>query len=142
MFLTADFLVQFVEQRLRLLQIGGIEPLCEPAVDGGEEVVGFGGLSLGVPEAGEAGRGAEFPGLGLLAPCKFERVRIIGFGFGFAFEIERYQKVTSSQPDLNFRSTLTALFGYRLRPVEPADTFVRSADPPKGVGKLCRVEDP
>ena len=27
--------VQLVEQRLRLLQIGGIEPLGEPAVDGG-----------------------------------------------------------------------------------------------------------
>ncbi len=46
---------QFVKQRLCLLQIGGVEPLREPAIDGGEEVVGFGGLALGVPETGEAG---------------------------------------------------------------------------------------
>ena len=37
---------QLVEQRLRLLQVGGIEPLGEPAVDGGEKVVAFGGLAL------------------------------------------------------------------------------------------------
>ncbi len=29
---------QIVEQRLRLLQIGGVEPVGEPAADGGEEV--------------------------------------------------------------------------------------------------------
>ncbi len=40
---------QFFQQRLRLLQIGGIEPLGEPAVEGGKEVVGLGGLAPGVP---------------------------------------------------------------------------------------------
>ncbi len=33
---------QLVQQRFRFLQIGGVEPLGEPAVDRGEEVVGFG----------------------------------------------------------------------------------------------------
>ncbi len=33
-----------VEQRLGVLQIGGIEPFGEPAVDGGEQVAGLGGL--------------------------------------------------------------------------------------------------
>ncbi len=51
---------QFLQQRLRLLQIGGVKPLGEPAVDRGEEVAGFGGLALGVPEAGEVGGGTEF----------------------------------------------------------------------------------
>ncbi len=46
---------QLVEQRLRLLQIGGVEPLGEPAVDRCEEVAGIGGLALGVPQPGEAG---------------------------------------------------------------------------------------
>ncbi len=32
---------QLIEQRLCLLQIGCVEPLGEPAVDGGEQVVGF-----------------------------------------------------------------------------------------------------
>jgi len=45
---------QLFEQRLRLFQIGGVEPFGEPAVDGGEEVAGLGGLTLGVPQAGEA----------------------------------------------------------------------------------------
>jgi len=45
---------QLIQQRLRFLQIGGVEPLGEPAVDGGEEVAGLGGLTLGVPQAGEA----------------------------------------------------------------------------------------
>ncbi len=55
---------QLVEHRLRLLQIGGVEPFGEPAVNGAEEVAGLGGLVLGVPEAGEGGRGAEFSELG------------------------------------------------------------------------------
>ena len=35
-------------------------------MDGGEKVAGLGGLALAVPETGEAGCGAEFPGLGIL----------------------------------------------------------------------------
>ncbi len=49
------------EQHPCVLQISGVEPLGEPAVDRGEQVAGLGGLALGVPEAGEAGGGAEFP---------------------------------------------------------------------------------
>ncbi len=44
---------QLFEQRPRILQIGGIETLGEPAVDWGEEVVGLGGLILGVPQSGK-----------------------------------------------------------------------------------------
>ncbi len=50
---------QLFEQRLRILRIGGVEALGEPDVDGGEEVAGVGGLALGIPEPGKAGRGAE-----------------------------------------------------------------------------------
>ncbi len=46
---------QLFQQRLRLLQIDGVKPLLEPAVDWGEEVVGLRGFALGLPEAGEAG---------------------------------------------------------------------------------------
>ena len=42
-------LSQFVEQRLRLFQIGGVEALGEPAVDRGEEVAGFGAPALLAP---------------------------------------------------------------------------------------------
>ena len=37
------------------LQINGVERLGGPAVDWCEEVVGIGGLALGVPQPGEAG---------------------------------------------------------------------------------------
>src|SRR5262245_42305543 len=57
---------QLVEQRLRLLQIGGIEALGEPAVDRCEEVAGFGATALIAPKPGEAHDGAQLPEFGLL----------------------------------------------------------------------------
>ena len=44
---------QFVEQRLCLFQIGGVEALGEPAVDRGEEIAGFGAPALLAPQPGE-----------------------------------------------------------------------------------------
>ena len=46
------YLTKLVQQRICLLQIGGVEALGEPAVDGGKQVAGLGGLALGMPEAG------------------------------------------------------------------------------------------
>jgi hypothetical protein len=37
---------QFVEQRRRFFQIGGVEPLGEPAVDRREKIAGFGAPAL------------------------------------------------------------------------------------------------
>ncbi len=48
-----------VEQGLGLLQIGGIEPLGEPAVDRGEEFAGLGRLVLGVRMRAEQGSKAS-----------------------------------------------------------------------------------
>ncbi len=42
---------QLIEQRLRFLQVGGVEPLGEPAVDRGEQLAG---LTLPAPQAVEA----------------------------------------------------------------------------------------
>ena len=55
---------QFVEQRLRFFEIRRVEPLGEPAVDRGEECVGFGAAALVAAEPGEAHRGAQLPELG------------------------------------------------------------------------------
>ena len=57
---------QFAEQRLRLFQIGGIEALGEPIIDGGEEVASFGPPALLAPQPGEARGGAQLIGLCLL----------------------------------------------------------------------------
>ena len=51
---------QFFEQRLRLFQIGGVDPLGEPAVDRREQLAGFGVAALVAAEPGEARGGAEF----------------------------------------------------------------------------------
>ena len=49
---------QFVEQRLRLLEIGRVEAFGEPAIDGHEKVAGFGVVALVAAEPGEACGGA------------------------------------------------------------------------------------
>jgi hypothetical protein len=69
---------QFVEQRLRLFQIGGVEPLGEPAVNRREEIAGFGAPARLAPHPGEARCRAQFPELGLL---------FLGDAQGFAIQL-------------------------------------------------------
>jgi hypothetical protein len=52
---------QFVEQRLRFLQVERVEPFCEPPVDRSEQFAGLLRLPLIAPEPRHAHRGAEFP---------------------------------------------------------------------------------
>jgi hypothetical protein len=52
-------LLQFVEQRLRLFQVTGVEPLGEPAIDWSEQVARLATPSLLAPHAGEARCGAQ-----------------------------------------------------------------------------------
>ncbi len=59
-------LIKLVEQRLRVFEIGCVEPFGEPAVDRREDVAGFGAAALVAAEPGEARGGAQFPELGLL----------------------------------------------------------------------------
>src|SRR5262249_23124544 len=58
---------QLVDQSLGLLQVQRIEPSGEPAVDGGEKILGFTVLTLTAPEPGEVGGGAQFPYLRVLS---------------------------------------------------------------------------
>ena len=57
---------QFFEQCLSLFQIGGIEPLGKPAIDGGEEVASFGPPASLAPQQGQARGGPQLIGLCLL----------------------------------------------------------------------------
>jgi hypothetical protein len=61
-----------VEQRFGVLQNRRVETFGEPTVDRREKITGFGALALITPEAGEAGRGAQFLEFGtlLLRHCK------------------------------------------------------------------------
>src|SRR5215472_11457721 len=63
---------QLGEEPFRVLQIDGVEPLSEPAVNRRQQFNGLGTLALVAPEPGEAHRGAHFPQLGALAPGYFE----------------------------------------------------------------------
>src|ERR1700737_465975 len=71
-------LLEFVEQRFCLFEIGGVEAFGEPAVDRREQVAGFGAAALVAAEPGEARGGAQFPELGFL---------LLGDAQGFAIEL-------------------------------------------------------
>src|SRR6516165_1665504 len=63
---TGVALRQRLQQRLGLLQVGGVKTLGEPAVDWGEQVIGFLAFALLLPESSQTGRGAECEGFRLL----------------------------------------------------------------------------
>jgi len=65
--------VQFIEQRLGVFQIGGIEALSEPAVDFGEHCTCFVAVILLREQAGKARRGAELPRFGALLARNLNR---------------------------------------------------------------------
>ena len=67
---------QFFEQRLRLFQIGGVEPLGEPAEDRREQLAGFGVAALVAAEPGKAHGGPQFPELCFLLPGDAESFAI------------------------------------------------------------------
>ena len=51
---TGVALRQRVQQRLGLLQVGGVKPLGEPLVDWRKEVISFLAFALALPEASQA----------------------------------------------------------------------------------------
>src|SRR5215467_14406433 len=71
---------QLVEERLGVLQDRRVEAFGEPAVAGGEKIVGFGTLALVAPEAGETGGGAQLKRFGMLVACDIERLTQTDFG--------------------------------------------------------------
>ena len=50
---------QLIEQRLRLLQVGGVESFGKPATDWGDEVAGFGAPTLLASQPAEVADGAQ-----------------------------------------------------------------------------------
>src|SRR5499427_8006824 len=58
---------QLLQQCLRLLEVGRVKPLGEPAVDRCQQLVGFCALALLLPQASQAHSSAQFQGFGLLA---------------------------------------------------------------------------
>jgi hypothetical protein len=59
-------LIELVEQRLGIFQVGGAEAFGEPSVDRREQAAGFAAAALVAAQPGKADGGAQFPELGLL----------------------------------------------------------------------------
>ncbi len=57
---------ELLQQGFGVLQVCRVKPLGKPAIHRGEQVVGVLALVLGLPQAGKAGGGTQFPGFGLL----------------------------------------------------------------------------
>src|SRR5262245_7686503 len=70
---------ELFQQRLGLLQVGSVEALAEPFVDWREQVVGFPGLALLLPEPTKAHRCPQLQRFGLLAAGDVEGLLKTGF---------------------------------------------------------------
>jgi len=69
---------QLVEQPLRLLQVAGVKPFGEPALDWSEQFAGLLRSSLIAPEPRHAHGCAKLPGFRLLLACNGECALEIG----------------------------------------------------------------
>src|SRR6516164_803054 len=73
-------LIEFVEQRLGVFEVGCGETFSEPAIDRRQQVAGFGAAALVAAQQGEAHRSAQFPHLGFLLPGDAQSFAIELFG--------------------------------------------------------------
>ena len=76
------FSCQFLQQDLRLPQVGCVKALGEPIVDGEEELMSFGLSALAPPQSTQAHGGAQLPGFDLLAARYGQSLLSAGFCLG------------------------------------------------------------
>ena len=76
---SARLCPEFLQQRLGLLQVGGVESLGEPAIDWRQQPTGLGALALLLPQTSEAHGRSQLPRLGLLATGHSEGLLEAGF---------------------------------------------------------------
>src|SRR5580704_2492911 len=84
-----------VEQRVRILQIGGVEALGEPAVDVGKDPAGFVDLALALEQAGKTIRCAQFVKPGTLLSGHLYRMPKQSFGLPLVSGFLDKKQVTS-----------------------------------------------
>src|SRR5437764_3463100 len=97
---------QFVEQRLRLFEIGRVEAFGEPAVDRREKVAGFGVAALVAAEVGKAHGGPQFPELRPLSLSYPERLVKHCFSRGW---ISVLKQMTATPHQLRLKPILPAV---------------------------------
>jgi hypothetical protein len=91
----APLFPQFLQQRLRFLEVGRVKPLGELALDRCQQRAGFGALPLPLPQPGEAHGGPQFQERGRLATGHVEGVVDAGFRLSVA-RLGRGPDVTTS----------------------------------------------
>src|SRR6516164_587373 len=88
-------LIEFVEQRLGVFEVGCVKAFSEPAVDRHQEIACLGLAALVTPEPGEACGGAQFPELGLLLPRDVQSFAIQSLG-GFGISLPKHELAFAS----------------------------------------------
>ncbi|HEY7490125.1 MAG TPA: hypothetical protein VIH59_03300, partial [Candidatus Tectomicrobia bacterium] len=66
------------QQRLRRLEVSGVQALGEPAVGRREQLAGCSMLALLLPQVGEAHSGPQLPGFGLLGGGRWKMDNVAG----------------------------------------------------------------
>jgi hypothetical protein len=73
-------LSQLLKQRLGFFQVSRVKALGEPPVHRRQQVDSVLALVLGLPQTGQTGSGAEFPGFGLVVTGEAEGLVEAAFG--------------------------------------------------------------
>src|SRR5262249_24366534 len=82
-------IAQFVEQRLGVFEVGGIEAFREPVVDFKEQCARLIVTMLPRQQPRKAGCGTQLPRFGLLAASEFERLLNAYLSFALDFRLSR-----------------------------------------------------
>src|SRR5215472_3491514 len=102
---------QLFQQRLGLLQVGGVKALGEPAIDRRQQVVSFGALALLLPQATETRGGAQFPGFRTLVLGDRHGVLEASFSFTLVVCRQLQEEFASEAMELCVVPMLASILG-------------------------------
>ena len=97
---------QLGQQRPGLLQVGGVEPLSEPAIDLSQQLPGFGALALLLPQPSKAHRGPQFQRFGLLTTGDVKGLMKTGCSFVLVGDGLSQQQLSLESIQLRLPNTL------------------------------------
>jgi putative transposase len=116
---------ELLQQCLRLLQVGGIKPLGEPAIDLRQELSGVIAPALLLPQPAQAHRGPQLPRLRLLAASHAKGLLEPGFRFRLFICRQSQQQLSFESIQLRLQETLPSNLRCRLRLGQHAQPLFR-----------------
>src|SRR5207249_10116103 len=129
-----------LEQRVRLLQVGRVEALGEPAIHLRQQVAGLIALALLLPEPTQGHGGAQLPGFSLLAARYAEGLLEAGFR---ADGVRLAQQECPLEPvGLREQAGLSAGLHLRQGLSQQAQPLLNLAGMPRGFGERNQIEGP